>query len=79
MNIHFLRILYINTEFRLPYMIPSKFTPPEFQKMTIPLEVIERMPSPRAIKSHLPFYLLPPKLLDTSKVNLGIKNVKSEL
>lgn len=27
------------------------------------------MKSPRAIKSHLPFFLLPPKLIDTCKVN----------
>lgn len=32
------------------------------------LDEIDRMASPRIFKSHLPFYLLHPKLLDTSKV-----------
>lgn len=32
------------------------------------LQNVEKMPSPRILKSHLPFYLLHPKLLDTSKV-----------
>ena len=31
-------------------------------------DVIDKMPSPRVIKSHLPFYLLPPQLLETCKV-----------
>jgi hypothetical protein len=34
----------------------------------ITIDKIEEMTSPRVIKSHLPFYLLPPKLLDTAKV-----------
>ena len=29
---------------------------------------VDKMPSPRVIKSHLPFYLLHPNLLETSKV-----------
>lgn len=37
------------------------------QSMT--LEKIAELPSPRVIKSHLPFYLLPPRLVDTCKVN----------
>lgn len=36
------------------------------------LDEITRMESPRVIKSHLPFYLLNPTLLDTSKVYLAI-------
>lgn len=32
------------------------------------LEAIEKMESPRVIKSHMPFFLLNPTLLDTSKV-----------
>jgi hypothetical protein len=32
------------------------------------LENIIAMPSPRILKSHSPFYLLHPDLLDTSKV-----------
>lgn len=38
----------------------------------ITVENVEKMPSPRIIKTHLPFYLLNPKLLETSKVNLLI-------
>lgn len=34
---------------------------------------LENMPSPRVMKSHLPFYLLHPELLDTSKVEICIK------
>jgi hypothetical protein len=41
---------------------------------SITLEKIIQMPSPRVIKSHMPFYLLPPDLLDTCKVNLLLKN-----
>ena len=32
------------------------------------LEEFDKMPSPRILKSHLPFYLLHPELLETSKV-----------
>ena len=31
-------------------------------------DALSKLPSPRIIKTHLPFYLLHPKLLDTSKV-----------
>jgi hypothetical protein len=41
----------------------------EFSKFIPTLDQIESRPSPRVIKSHLPLYLLHPKLLDTSKVN----------
>lgn len=54
---------------RMRYMVPPGVAPPELDKMMIPLEKIETMPSPRVIKSHLPFHLLHPKLLDTSKVS----------
>ena len=33
------------------------------------LDAIAEMNSPRVIKSHMPFFLLNPTLLDTSKVN----------
>lgn len=36
----------------------------------ITIDQIEKMPSPRVLKCHLPFYLLPPNLLDTAKVIL---------
>ncbi len=41
---------------------------------SITLEKVNQMPSPRVIKSHMPFHLLPPDLLDTCKVNLLLKN-----
>lgn len=44
--------------------------PPEVHVMVPKVDVIERIPSPRVIKSHLPFSLLHPQLLDTSKVNI---------
>eukprot|EP00112_Aurelia_sp_Birch-Aquarium-sp1_P019643 Seg4902.2 transcript_id=Seg4902.2/GoldUCD/mRNA.D3Y31 product="Sulfotransferase 1C4" protein_id=Seg4902.2/GoldUCD/D3Y31 len=37
---------------------------------------MEKMPSPRMLKSHLPFYLLPDDLLDKCKVVLCIRNPK---
>ena len=40
------------------------------------LEAIDTMPSPRVIKSHLPFYLLPPNFLDTCKVVYVARNPK---
>ena len=43
-------------------------TPEETRKVAPTPEIISKMTSPLVIKSHLPFYLLHPKLLDTSKV-----------
>merc|ERR1740128_1626118 len=40
------------------------------------LEKIEEMSSPRVIKTHLPFYLLPPRLVDTCKVVYVARNPK---
>jgi len=37
---------------------------------------IEAMSSPRVLKSHLPFYLLPPRLVDTCKVVYVARNPK---
>lgn len=37
---------------------------------------LDQMPSPRIIKTHYPFELLPPKLLDTCKVIFVSRNVK---
>jgi len=42
-------------------------TPEETRKEVPTPEMIASMPSPVVVKSHLPFYLLHPKLLDTSK------------
>lgn len=76
-----LKISSFFLKFRMACMVSSKFAPPEFSSMVVPLEMIENLPSPRVIKTHLPFYLLHPKLLDTSKVifvqkrkfNFGLK------
>ncbi|KAI9555126.1 hypothetical protein GHT06_017641 [Daphnia sinensis] len=59
-----------------PYMLPPGTMPAEFTKMMVTLEMVEEMPSPRIIKSHLPFYLLHPKLLDTCKVVYVARNPK---
>lgn len=52
------------------FLDPTK-APPEMaepMKKIIPdIEFIENLPSPRIIKTHLPLYLLHPKLLDTAK------------
>jgi hypothetical protein len=48
-------------------MVPVN-TVPQDHTMMLTLDKVEKMPSPRVIKSHLPFYLLNPKLLDTCKV-----------
>jgi len=39
-------------------------------------EQLQALPSPRVIKSHLPFYLLPPRLVDTCKVVYVVRNPK---
>jgi hypothetical protein len=41
------------------------------------VEEMEQMTEPRIIKSHLPLYLLNPKLLDTSKVIIFLKILSS--
>ncbi|KAK4023113.1 hypothetical protein OUZ56_008544 [Daphnia magna] len=60
-----------------PYLTPaqSENGPLELNKM-VPVKAIETMPSPRLIKTHLPLYLLHPKLLDTSKVVYVVRNPK---
>nr|CAH0106923.1 unnamed protein product [Daphnia galeata] len=37
---------------------------------------VEQLPSPRVLRPHLPFYLLPPQLLDTTKVVYVARNPK---
>ena len=39
----------------------------------------ENVPSPRVIKTHLPFEFLPPKLLDTCKVIFVGRNPKAKI
>ena len=41
---------------------------PLMKLMSNSIETAENMKSPRVIKSHLPFEMLPPNLLDTCKV-----------
>ncbi|XP_045029307.1 sulfotransferase 1E1 isoform X1 [Daphnia magna] len=50
--------------------------PPGLADLMPSLDVIDKMASPRVIKSHLPFYLLPPNLLDTCKVVYVARNPK---
>ena len=58
--------------FRFPYLSSMESLPPQVRATLTTLDKIEAMPSPRMIKSHLPLYLLHPKLLDTSKVECCI-------
>ena len=49
----------------------SYFVPRSMRAMLPPPTMVadlEAAPSPRIIRPHLPFYLLPPNLLETSKV-----------
>ena len=54
---------------RVPFLNADTELSPEMSQM---LNSVDKMPSPRILKSHLPFYLLHPQLLDTSKVNLTL-------
>ena len=65
------RIVYFDLYRRASFVDPEKASPQvlEMIKKFIPdVEYIENLPSPRIIKTHLPLYLLNPKLLDTCKV-----------
>ena len=57
------------------FMNLGEFTPPKIMDNLITIDKIEEMTSPRVIKSHLPFYLLPPKLLDTAKVWTRLRQI----
>ena len=46
------------------------------QLMTNSIKLADDMPSPRVIKTHLPFEMLPPNLLDTCKVIFVSRNPK---
>jgi hypothetical protein len=52
----------------MAYLTPASKRQHHLNPMAITADQIEKMPSPRIIRPHLPFYLLHPKLLDTSKV-----------
>ena len=51
----------------MPFLNADTELSPEMSQL---LDSYDKMPSPRMFKSHLPFYLLHPELLDTSKVHL---------
>ena len=38
------------------------------REMFMNVDKVEQLPSPRVLRPHLPFNLLPPQLLDTTKV-----------
>ncbi|XP_046641045.1 sulfotransferase 1B1-like [Daphnia pulicaria] len=57
------------------YLISPDKMPQEIRECWA-LESLDKRPSPRVIKSHLPFNLLPPQLLDTSKVVYVARNPK---
>ncbi|EFX63687.1 hypothetical protein DAPPUDRAFT_231919 [Daphnia pulex] len=66
---------------RAPFLEVSRVesmesSPPEMFEFMPPVSSIDQMTSPRVIKSHLPFFLLPPKLLDTCKVVYVARNPK---
>ena len=53
---------------RMPYLANKLEDMGPMGKMLLTVDKVEALPSPRVIRPHLPFYLLPPDLLDTSKV-----------
>ena len=52
----------------MPYLANKLEDMGPMGKMLLTVDKVEALPSPRVIRPHLPFYLLPPDLLDTSKV-----------
>ncbi len=50
--------------------VASFFAKKIFGAVIKDVDELDRLPSPRIIKSHLPFYLLPPDVLEKSKVIL---------
>ena len=57
-------------------MAPDEILPPQMLPLFHTLDQLDKMESPRIIKTHLPFYLLPPNLLDTCKVVYVARNPK---
>ncbi len=62
-----LKIIFIDSICSVPFLNANTELSPEISEL---LDSFDKMPSPRMFKSHLPFYLLHPELLDTSKVHL---------
>ena len=51
--------------FRMPTLLQNTDKP-----SPMALDKVGQVPSPRVVKTHLPFYLLPSHLVDTCKVRL---------
>ena len=75
----------INTLERVPFLesssifdFLSKNMPPNFPSVAS-VSLVEEMKSPRVVKSHLPYCLLPGKILDECKVVTCIRNPKDTL
>ena len=62
-TIHLLFLKILWKFYSLAYLGPPR---PGMESFAVQ---IDRKPSPRIIKTHLPFYLMHPKLLETAKVN----------
>ena len=75
----------LSTNFRVPFLEMCIFV--EFVKgkvelpsyITDSIEAVEKRESPRVVKSHLRYCLLPPKILDQCKVITCIRNPKDTL
>lgn len=65
-NTCFKNLHHMLLKLRMPYLSNMDMGP--MGKMLLTVDKVEQLPSPRVIRPHLPFYLLPPELLDTSKV-----------
>nr|CAH0102991.1 unnamed protein product [Daphnia galeata] len=69
--------LFARTPFiDVPFLNADTELSPESRQM---LNSFDKMPSPRIFKTHLPFYLLHPELLDTSKVLYVARNPKDAI
>lgn len=53
--------------------------PPEMLDALINMDKIDKMTSPRVIKTHLPTYILPPQMLDSCKVIYVARNPKDAI
>jgi hypothetical protein len=58
------------------YEVPPGVEPDVFKRKMEAIETLNALPSPRVIKTHLPFSMLPPTLLDTCKVVYVARNSK---
>jgi hypothetical protein len=72
-------IIYSLLLFSESYLNPEPFkqkTNPSENPIITSAAKFNSLPSPRIIRPHLPFFLLPPKLLDTAKVVYVARNPK---